>query len=98
MRLKKSEINYIESTFLKVFGNGEIYLFGSRVDDSKRGGDIDLYIIPASKDNLSSKKIDFLVILKKAIHEQKIDLVIDRGKNRFIDRIAKTTGVLLCRN
>jgi predicted nucleotidyltransferase len=97
MRLKENEIKKIKEVFAKVFEHGELYLFGSRVDDSKRGGDIDLYIIPDSRDNLAAKKIDFQVLLKKAIDEQKIDVVIDRGKNRLIDKIAKTTGVLLCR-
>lgn len=97
MRLKESELNNIKELFVKVFGQGELYLFGSRADDCKKGGDIDLYIIPVSGDNLTVKKIDFLVLLKKAIHEQKIDVVIDRGKNRLIDRIAKDTGVLICR-
>jgi predicted nucleotidyltransferase len=97
MRLKETEIKCIENLFVKVFGHGELYLFGSRVDDSKRGGDIDLYIVPESKDNLSARKIDFLVLLKRAIDEQKIDVVIDRGNDRLIDRVAKTTGVLLCR-
>jgi len=97
MRLKETEITNIKDLFVKVFGHGELYLFGSRVDDSKRGGDIDLYIVTDSKDNLSLKKINFIVLLKKAIDEQKIDVVIDRGKNRLIDNIAKSTGVLLCR-
>jgi hypothetical protein len=97
MRLKESELNNIKDIFIKVFGGGELYLFGSRIDDCKKGGDIDLYIVPVSGDNLTEKKIDFLVLLKKAIHEQKIDVVIDRGKNRLIDRVARTTGVLLCR-
>lgn len=97
MRLKENELKSIKNLFAKVFEHGDLYLFGSRVDDSKKGGDIDLYIVPQSAYNLTSKKIDFLVLLKKAIDEQKIDVVIDRGKDRLIDRIAKTTGVLLCR-
>jgi predicted nucleotidyltransferase len=44
MRLTQNEKDSIKKTFLEVFGEGEIYLFGSRVDDSKRGGDIDLFI------------------------------------------------------
>lgn len=97
MRLNDKELKSIKDVFIKVFGHGELYLFGSRVDDNRRGGDIDLYIIPSAAKDLASKKIDFLVLLKKSIQEQKIDVVIDRGKNRIIDKIAKDTGVLLCR-
>lgn len=97
-RLKASEIDIIIDSFLKTFCNGELYLFGSRADCSKRGGDIDLYIIPALKTELSRKKIDFLVNMKKSMGQQKIDVVIDRNHNREIDKIAKNTGVLLCRN
>jgi len=97
MRLKEAEITIIREVFLKVFGHGELYLFGSRVDDSKRGGDIDLYIVPSSTDNLAVKKIDFNVLLKKNMQDRKIDVVIDRGRNRLIDTVARKTGVLLCR-
>ena len=43
MRLTNSEINSIKRVFLDLFHTGKVYLFGSRVDDTKRGGDIDLY-------------------------------------------------------
>jgi predicted nucleotidyltransferase len=97
MRLTPFEISSIKQAFTEVFGEGEIYLFGSRVDDTKRGGDIDLYIDSASTQELSRKKIDFLVQLKNAIGEQKIDVVINRNEKRLIDEIAKK-GVLLCQN
>ncbi|MCX6077368.1 MAG: nucleotidyltransferase domain-containing protein [Campylobacterales bacterium] len=95
MRLSEYEQQSIKETFANVFQQGKIYLFGSRVDDSKKGGDIDLYIEPEKKESLSSKKIDFLVQLKRAIGEQKIDVVIDRGENRLIDTMAKEKRVLL---
>jgi len=95
MRLKKSEIEAIQNTFLKTFIHGEIYLFGSRVDDSQKGGDIDLYIKPESLSQLSRTKVDFLVKLKQLIGRQKIDLVIDRGSDRLIDRLAEQKGELL---
>ena len=89
MRLTQKEINSIKSTFEDVFNEGTIYLFGSRVDDSKKGGDIDLYISTKTKDDLVKKKIDFLVSLKRKIGQQKIDVVLDFGQNRLIDKIAK---------
>lgn len=63
MRLKTSEVNIIQNCFIKVFQHGALYLFGSRVDDNKKGGDIDLYIIPKTKKDLTLKK----------------DIVIDKG-------------------
>ena len=45
MRLKPHYIHSIKKYFLQIFTDGEIYLFGSRVDDSKKGGDIDLYLV-----------------------------------------------------
>ncbi|MFA7230668.1 MAG: hypothetical protein WC071_05310 [Victivallaceae bacterium] len=98
IRLKNKEISIIVNSFINTFQHGELYLFGSRTDASRRGGDIDLYITPFSKTELSRKKIDFLVNMKKGLGEQKIDVVIDRNYNREIDKIAKDTGVLLCRN
>ncbi|HQL44264.1 MAG TPA: hypothetical protein PL073_10275, partial [Spirochaetota bacterium] len=41
MRLKQSDIECIKQSFIEVFDEGEIYLFGSRTDDTMRGGDID---------------------------------------------------------
>jgi predicted nucleotidyltransferase len=95
MRLTIHEQEMIKKAFAEIFENGRLYLFGSRVDDTKKGGDIDLYIESAKGENLSSKKIDFLVRLKHAIGEQKIDVVIDRGENRLIDKTAKKEGILL---
>ena len=98
MRLKNTEIEAIKKVFLETFIQGEIYLFGSRVDDSQKGGDIDIYITPRSNDNLAQKRIDFLVKLKQIIGLQKIDVVINRGTNRLIDKKAIETGVLLWKN
>jgi len=97
MRLSTNEIDAIKESFYTVFEEGVLYLFGSRVDDTKKGGDIDLYIIPSTQENLSMKKIKFLALLKRIIGEQKIDVVIDRGQDRAIDRVAKNNGILLCK-
>lgn len=98
MRLSEIEIHAINEVFISTFKKGMVYLFGSRTDDSKKGGDIDLYIILQDKENVSEKKIDFLVKLKQKIGEQKIDIVISDGDNRAIDVIAKKEGVIICQN
>ncbi|MEK7845645.1 MAG: hypothetical protein AAB257_01635 [Nitrospinota bacterium] len=49
MRLEECEKEALKYA-LKGF-NGDIYLFGSRIDNSKRGGDIDILLIPKKKIN-----------------------------------------------
>lgn len=96
MRLSEFEKREIKKAFHKIFGDGKIYLFGSRVDDNKRGGDIDLYLSPFEKtEDIYKKKIDFLVTLDLILGEQKIDIVIEQDKNRDIEQVAITTGVEL---
>jgi predicted nucleotidyltransferase len=96
MRLSIFEINMIKRAFLEIFESGKIYLFGSRVDDTKRGGDIDLYLVPDKKfDDERKKKIDFLVKLDNYIGEQKIDVVMAKNKNRLIEQEALKHGVIL---
>jgi len=95
MRLTPRQHTAIKKYFSEVFREGQVYLFGSRIDDRRKGGDIDLYIQTPDRSNLVRKKIDFLVRLKQAIGDQKIDVVFDRGGNRAIDRIARKQGILL---
>jgi len=94
MRLNKKEVESIKESFIEVFEEGSIYLFGSRVDDTQKGGDIDLYII-SSNTNLK-KKIEFLVSLKKRVGDQKIDVILSRDKERVIEQEALSKGIKLC--
>ena len=75
-------IKHIKQTFKEVFGDGDIYLFGSRVDDNKKGGDIDLYLVLKDHSNLFEKKIKFLSRIKKELGEQKIDIVFNMDSAR----------------
>lgn len=95
MRLTEFEINAIKQTARQVFGSKvQVFLFGSRIDDSKKGGDIDLYIkTDAGKD--FTHKIKFLVLLEQIIGEQKIDVVFAEDKNRPIEQQAMSTGRML---
>ena len=97
MRLTNTEIFYIQEIFKEVFQKGEIYLFGSRVDDTLKGGDIDLFVSSNNRDNYLEKKLDFLTLLKQKIGDQKIDIVISKDKNRLIEKEALTKGISLCK-
>jgi predicted nucleotidyltransferase len=86
MRLKENEIIQIKQSFESVFHTGKIYLFGSRIDDTKKGGDIDLFLEIEDKTNLFEKKIKFLAKLKIKIGDQKIDVVFNEDENRLIEK------------
>jgi predicted nucleotidyltransferase len=101
MRITDQQRSIIRSTVAETFGAGaSVWLFGSRVDDTARGGDIDLYIEPVSgnAEELVDAKLRFLVTMHKVLGEQKIDVVIRRAgyeENLPIYQIAKQTGVKL---
>jgi len=95
MRLTTIQIEAIKRNFKHHFSNGDIYLFGSRVDNQASGGDIDLYIVTEDRENIAYKKIQFLVDLKREIGEQKIDVVLNYDENRTIEVIAKSKGIKL---
>lgn len=95
MRLTEFEIHAIKQSAREVFGpNVQVFLFGSRVDDSKKGGDIDLYI-KTEVGNDFGHKIKFLVALEHKIGEQKIDVVFAEDNARLIEQQAIRAGVLL---
>ena len=76
MRLSKRIINILQDNITKSFGNVNIYLFGSRTDDSKKGGDIDLAIdTNISKEEFRKKKSLFLSLLVRIDFDYKIDIV-----------------------
>lgn len=96
MRLTDFERELIKKAFYETFQDGKIYLFGSRVDDTKRGGDIDLYLCPSQKyENERERKRKFQILLDEYLGEQKIDVVMAKETNRLIEKEAIRTGVEL---
>ncbi len=74
MRLKKDIAEFIRNYVKENFPDAKVYLFGSRADDNKKGGDIDVLILTNEKlsfPDLSKMRIDFY----KVFGEQKIDLI-----------------------
>ena len=98
MRLTPAEINIIQAAFQQTFSTGKIYLFGSRTDDTKKGGDIDLYI---QAHNLSDplqrlrQKLQFLTCVKTRLGDQKIDVLLESNPKSPIERVAIEQGIPL---
>jgi predicted nucleotidyltransferase len=84
MRLSRFEIDSIKTLSIHHFGHGtEVFLFGSRVDNLKKGGDIDLFIKNKNEALLTiDAKVHFLAELKRMIGNQKIDVVFDNANTR----------------
>lgn len=96
MRLTEQELEVIVREFRSCFGRGSLYLFGSRTDDSKKGGDVDLYVQLDDYSQAVRCKLEFLVNVKRVLGEQKIDVVLGFGGQRLIDQEA-LKGILLCK-
>ena len=62
---------------------------------NKKGGDIDIYIIPEIKENIFERKIKFLVDLKMKIGDQKTDVIINKDRNAPVEQEALKRGVQL---
>ncbi|MEI7841682.1 MAG: nucleotidyltransferase domain-containing protein [Gallionellaceae bacterium] len=100
MRLSTEQIQTIKQETAHFFGaQAEVWLFGSRVDDAAKGGDIDLYVRATSSDadELVNSRFAFLARLKRRMGDRKIDLVLQRqgGDALAIYEIAKQQGVRL---
>lgn len=102
MRLRQHERDAIAEAAHQVFAPGTtIFLFGSRVDDNKRGGDIDLLIEiprPMAPAEMIERRNRFVSHLYRALEEQRIDIVItahDQNDPRPVVSAAKQTGILL---
>jgi len=91
MRLSNKEVSIIKDTLYSIFGDATIYLFGSRLDDNKKGGDIDLFVI--SKNTTFQNKIKALAKLKRLLHKP-VDLVLHKDFSREIEKEA-LKGVVL---
>jgi uncharacterized protein len=105
MRLTEDEVDVIKAAIHRRFSSvRRIILFGSRVDDKKRGGDIDLFV--ESEEGIGEAvlhKIEVLGDIQRKLGERKIDIIVagpegsitDQADTRTIVRIARETGVVL---
>jgi predicted nucleotidyltransferase len=99
MRLTPAQIDTIKSTAQAVLGEGaQVTLFGSRVHDSLKGGDIDLLVeLSAPVANKTQAMGQLYAKLVRQLGDQKIDILLQDSNSptaKVID-IAKQTGVRL---
>ncbi len=73
--------------------DARIYLFGSRTDDTKKGGDLDVLIF--SRDITFGDKLKIKAAIFERIDEQKIDLVIAEDEKDPFVKMIREQGVLL---
>lgn len=74
MRISPEIAVFLKETIVASHPEAEVYLFGSRKDDTARGGDIDILILTNALmtfDEMSKIRIQFM----KNFGEQKLDLV-----------------------
>ncbi len=101
MRLTPQQQFAIRTTATETFGEeANVWLFGSRVDDNKRGGDIDLLIETRQSDvaEIVRAELAFLTKLQMKLGEQKIDVLVNYPTRHYtppIFTIAKQTGIQL---
>jgi predicted nucleotidyltransferase len=101
MRLTPHEHQVIKQSASACFGEqAEVRLFGSRADDARRGGDIDLLIDTPLTDLavIAQAHVRFVAKLYAQLGEQKIDVLIDYPHRQIdlpIYGIARQQGVVL---
>lgn len=96
MRLSSNEINIIKKIIFKYISDAKIILFGSRVDDNKRGGDIDIFV--ETKQNITLKEqITILAKIEWLGVDRKVDLIIKTpdSKEQQIFNTIKKEGIVL---
>lgn len=99
MRLTEVQRSIIVAETARIFGpEATVRLFGSRTDDTARGGDIDLHVeATGNADDLLDRELKLYARLIRQLGDRRIDIVVhSRGATqRSIDQQARRTGVVL---
>jgi len=101
MRIAVDQLSIVKALSRRYFGeDAKLWLFGSRVDDEKKGGDYDFLIETSltNPDEIISRKIDMIAQLQSSnpFEDEKIDIIIKRQQSSYdmpIYHIAKNEGV-----
>ena len=80
LRLSNEEIQVIKTVIKKYDPNAKIFIFGSRTDLNKKGGDIDILVISNTIDYKQRRKIKVELLL--TLGDRKIDLIITENPEK----------------
>ncbi len=86
MRLSDREIEVIKKSTKELLGQASVYLFGSRLVDTKKGGDIDLFVIAEEPIDME-RKLRFKSKLHALLHKP-VDVVFHKDYSRAIEQEA----------
>lgn len=94
MRLNSKDRYLIKQTIYQLDPQAQVYLFGSRVDDNKKGGDIDLLVLSTHLGSTAQRQIKLK--LYELLGEQKIDLIIapQASTNPFVQLVLEEAMLL----
>ena len=99
MRLTPTQIDTINSTAQAVLGaDARVTLFGSRVDDQARGGDVDLMIeVPQALTEPALMSAQIASRLSRAFEGRHVDVLLKAPNllEQPIHHFAQTQGTLL---
>ena len=99
MRLTPAQIDTIQSTVHAVLGEGaHVTLFGSRVDDSLKGGDVDLMVeVQQGIEDPAVVSARIASRISRVMHGRKVDVLLKAPNllEQPIHRIASQEGVRL---
>ena len=98
MRLDPEELKAIKAAATYAFGaDATVRLFGSRADDGRKGGDIDLHVEVDPSVDAWRAKCRFEDNLFARIEPQRVDVIVRKRDQapRGIDMIALRDGIAL---
>ena len=96
MRLTPAQIDTIKSTASAVLGEGvQVWLYGSRLDDQRRGGDVDLLVQTARKASVMDRA-SFKYQVESTLQLPVDVLMVQTGQNASpFETIARSKAVEL---
>ncbi len=74
MRLDPRQHDFLKKTIVGILPDATVYLFGSRTDDQRKGGDIDILVI-ASRKLTFYENVDIHYEFERTFGEQKLDVL-----------------------